>query len=139
MRRSVTLLGVLAQVLLAACAKAAAPVDSLYSIEAQARPARLPAGGKGAVDIRLRTRTGAHLSEEAPLKVSLRAQNLALARDKLTRADAQPLPDGRRFEVPFTAGASGAAALEAEVVFFICTEKLCERQSRTLRVPVTVQ
>jgi hypothetical protein len=43
-----------------------------------------------------------------------------------------------RFEVPFTPTVQGKMSIEAKMTFFICTDKVCARQTKTLNVPVEV-
>ncbi|MEN9797059.1 MAG: hypothetical protein RL653_755 [Pseudomonadota bacterium] len=112
-------------------------VGSLYELSAAGTPARVKAGSKGTFKLEIRPRGDAHISEEAPLKVELAGKNLKLAKDKLARADAAT-PSAPRFEVPFTAEAAGAGAVEVKATFFVCTANLCERQQKVLSVPVAV-
>ena len=43
------------------------------------------------------------------------------------------------FDVPFTASAAGKDELKGTLSFFICTEKLCEKQKREIAMAVEVQ
>ena len=97
----------------------------------------------------IRAQGGAHVSDEAPLKLELTGTQAEPAKTQLAlqglggarRRPGQQYADPR-FEVPFTAAAAGTGTLEAKLTFFICTEKLCARQQKTLlpsrRGPVAV-
>ncbi|MBK9177924.1 MAG: hypothetical protein IPM46_16670, partial [Flavobacteriales bacterium] len=84
-------------------------------------------------------------SDEAPLKIELSSKESQLAKEKLTLADSlnkkkdgeKDYPDPR-FEVGFTPHTQGPTTVEAKMTFFICTEKLCSRQTKNLSLPVEV-
>ncbi len=122
-------------------------VSSLYEVSTQGSSERVKAGAKGKLVIEIRTRPGAHVSAEAPVKVELKGNHLALDKEKLTGADslakAEPGKEGvnPRFEVPFAAQSAGKGGVEGEATFFVCTEKgtqVCLRQKKTISVPVEV-
>jgi hypothetical protein len=92
----------------------------------------------------IKSKSGAHVSDEAPLKLELKGTQLTPAQEKLAlkdsvakKAEGQQYADPR-FEVPFKATAAGKGALDAKLTFFICSEKLCARQQKTFSIPVAV-
>lgn len=120
-------------------------VASLYEIVTDGTSGQLKAAEAGTLVIQFKLKNGAHVSDEAPLKIELSSPGLALSRDKLTLADsANPKKPGEksfpepRFVVPFTPKAPGSTSVEAKMTFFICTEKLCARQQKSLSIPVEV-
>jgi hypothetical protein len=126
-----------------------ADIEKLYEISTTGTVDKLKLGEKGVVVISIRSKSGAHVSDEAPLKIELGAKGdtakLTFAKEKLTLADSVTKKvDGQkytdpRFEIPVTAtGASGKATIEPKLTFFICTETLCARQQKTLSLPVEV-
>lgn len=139
-----------AAALLAAClalaglARAGEPdVAALYDVSTQGSTAELKAGQKGKVAIAIVTKGGAHISDEAPLKIELSSKQGKLDKEKLTLADStargtKEAPADPRFEVGFTPNTQGPVTVEARLVFFVCTEKLCARQSKSLSIPVQV-
>ena len=86
-------------------------------------------------------RPDAHVSPDAPISLALTScPSLKLAKEKLGRPDAKETQaKGVAFDVPFTASAAGKDELKGTLVFFICTEKLCERQKREIAMNVEVQ
>ncbi len=138
MKRSLRAAAFAAPLLAAACALAGQS-DSLYQVESKAAPAELQAGAKGQLEIKIRTKKGAHISDEAPLKISLAGKNVKVEKEQLTKADGAKQEDGPKFEVPFVAEQQGQGSIEADMVFFVCTDKLCERQTKKLSVPVSVK
>jgi hypothetical protein len=108
---------------------------TLYELSTEGSSSTVKVGEKGKLVIEIRPREGAHVSEEAPLKIELTGKQVTPEKGKLTLADAKDkkLP---RFEVPFSATSAGKGAVDAKVTFFICTEKLCARQQKQLSVPV---
>lgn len=134
-------------VLLASVAVAGEPdVSSLYDVRTEGTSTNLAAGGKGAVVISIVAKNGAHVSDEAPLRIELSSKQATLEKEKLTLADSvvkhvdggAQYPDPR-FEVGFTPKAPGALSIDAKLTFFICTDKICARQTKTLSLPVTVK
>jgi hypothetical protein len=126
-------------------ARAADPdPSSLYVVTTEGSSTTLKSGQPGTFVLSIRTVAGAHISEDAPMKLTLSGSGgVAPAKALLSRSDAKsvPKPDGAadpRFEVPLTASAKGQGAVEAKLTFFVCTETLCSRQQKTLSVPVTV-
>ena len=136
---AVVLLGVGA----GAAAEEAVDAASLYELTSDGTSAKLKTGEAGRLVIEIRAKGGAHISDEAPLRVQLKSAALKLSNESLGLKDSTakkvegsfPNP---RFEVPFTAAEKGAASVEASLSFFVCTEKLCSRQQKSLSVPITV-
>ena len=54
-----------------------------------------------------------------------------------TKKNGAEYPDPH-FEVPFTADAAGKASIEAKMKFFVCTDKVCAPQTKTVTLPVDV-
>jgi hypothetical protein len=136
----------LALLLLAAPAAWAADPDpaSLYVLTTEGSSTTLKVGKPGTFILSIQTVAGAHISDEAPMKLTLSGSGgVEPAKALLGRTDAKSVrkPDGAsdaRFEVPLTASAKGQGAVEAKLTFFVCTETLCARQQKTLSLPVTV-
>ncbi|ABF86929.1 hypothetical protein MXAN_3062 [Myxococcus xanthus DK 1622] len=124
----------------------AADVDpaSLYEVSTEGTSTQVKAGEKGTFVLAIKTKAGAHVSDEAPLKLEVKGSQLTPAKEKLVLADSvakkaegQAFADPR-FEVPFTTAAAGKGSVDAKLVFFICTEKICARQQKTFSLPVEV-
>ncbi|MFT3707776.1 MAG: hypothetical protein QM817_08925 [Archangium sp.] len=118
---------------------------NFYDVTTEGTTAKLKAGETGKVVISITAKNGAHVSDEAPLKIELSSKQSKLGKDKLTLADSiTKKKDGEtsypnpRFEVPFTPTAQGPASVDLKMTFFICTEKLCSRQTKNLSLPVEV-
>jgi len=118
---------------------------TLYELTSAGSAQKVKAGDKGKVVVLLKTKSDSHVSTEAPFKIEVTGKGLKPEKDKLALADAvekRTVPDGvadPRFEIPFVATSAGQGALEARLTFFICTEKICARQQKTLSVPVLVE
>ncbi|MBL0693297.1 hypothetical protein [Comamonas sp. JC664] len=124
----------------------AADVDpaSLYEVSTEGTSAQVKAGENGTFVLTIKSKDGAHVSDEAPLRLEVKGTLVTLAKEKLVlsdsvakKAEGQAFTDPR-FEVPFTAASAGKGALDAKLVFFICTEKICARQQKTFSLPVEV-
>lgn len=120
-------------------------VTSLYEVRTDGSSTALKAGEKGKVVIQIKAKNGAHVSDEAPLRIELSSKDAKLDKEKVTLADSlvkkvegsAEYPDPK-FEVGFTPSGAGKANVEAKMTFFICTDKICARQTKTLSFPVTV-
>ena len=136
----------LSLLLLAAPAAWAADPDptTLYVVSTEGSSTALKTGQPGTFVLSIRTVAGAHVSDEAPMKLTLTGSGVVQpTKATLGRTDARPVAKGSgpadpRFEVPLIASAKGQGAVEAKLVFFVCTDTLCSRQQKTVTVPVTV-
>lgn len=114
-------------------------IASFYEVTTEGTSTKLKAGETGKVIIAIKSKNGAHISDEAPLKIELSSAQSKLGKDKLTLADSLAAPkEDPRFEVPFTPTAHGKSSVEAKMTFFVCTEKQCARQVKNLTLPVEV-
>ena len=117
---------------------------SLYEVTTEGTSSQVKAGEKGVFVLAIKTKPGAHVSEEAPLKLLLQSAKLTPAQSRLSQHDsvARKQPGQAhvdpRFEVPFTAASAGSATLDAKLTFFLCMEDRCERKERALSLPVEV-
>jgi hypothetical protein len=118
---------------------------TLYEVTAPETAQKVKVGSKGKVVLFLKTKNDSHVSTEAPFKIEVTGKGLKPEKDRLALADAvekRSVPEGvadPRFEIPFLATSAGPGAVEAKLTFFICTEKICARQQKTLAVPVLVE
>jgi hypothetical protein len=134
----------LVSLLSAACFAQAPDVAALYDVSTEGSSQTVKAGEKGKLVIEFKTKPGSHISGDAPLKIELSGKVAKLEKDKLTAADSvSKKAEGKeyvdpRFEVPFTVATAGKTTVDAKMTFFICTDKVCARQQKTLSVPVEV-
>src|SRR5713101_3210980 len=134
MRTFVRSLLLVCAVAAAAFAEADAHADAAkaYKIETSQAPLKVKKGEKGQAKVTVVPRSDAHVSPEAPLSVTISAgPALELPKQKLGRPDAKATEArGVEFDLPFVGKQAGKDELKAQVTFFICTEKICERQKR---------
>ena len=124
--------------LLALLLLAAAPdVSNTYRIETPA--VKVKKGAPATARVEVVPAKDAHVSPDAPISLTVSGgPGLALTRQKLGRDDAkQTAANGVEFDVPFTASAKDQ--LKGTLTFFICTEKLCEKQKREIALAVEVE
>ncbi|PTL78359.1 hypothetical protein [Vitiosangium sp. GDMCC 1.1324] len=117
---------------------------TLYEVSTEGTSTKVKAGEQGVFVLSIKSKQGAHVSDEAPLKLELKGTQVTPTQEKLALKDSvakkaagQQFADPR-FEVPFKAAAAGKGTLEAKLTFFICTEQLCARQQKTFSIPVEV-
>ena len=112
-----------------------------YTIETSQAPLKVKKGETGQAKVTVVPRSDAHVSPEAPLSMTVSAgPAVDLPKQKLGRPDAKATDaKGVEFDVPFVGKQAGKEELKAQVTFFICTEKLCERQKRDVSLAVVVE
>jgi hypothetical protein len=139
---------VLGSSLLVASLALAAEVDptTLYKITTDGTSAKVPAGKKGTLVLEIQSLKGAHVSDEAPLRIQLSGTgSVSPEKTQLVYGDSVRKPSGSvkypdpRFEVPLAVQGKGPGTVEAKMTFFVCTEQLCLRQQKSLSVPVTAE
>lgn len=120
----------------------AAPPDVSGTYHIETSPVvKVKKGETGKARFEVVPRSDAHVSPDAPISLTVSAgPSLKLAKQKLGRADAKETQaKGVEFEVPFTAASAGKEEMKGSLSFFICTEKLCEKQKREVSLAVEVQ
>lgn len=130
----------------AAFAQSGEQVDpkTLYELTTQGSSQKVKAGGRGTLVVAIKNKSGSHISTEAPFKIEVSGRGLQPAKGQLRLADAvekRAVPDGvadPRFEVAFAASAPGRGEVDANLTFFICTEKICARQQKAISLLVDV-
>lgn len=111
-----------------------------YKIAVDGTTTELKAGAPGLFKLSIRPATGFHVSPEAPLKIGLEGHGVELEKKSLGHGDAQDKnSQAPQFAVKFAAAAAGAQSIAVDATFFVCSEKLCERKSEKLNVPITVK
>jgi hypothetical protein len=112
-----------------------------YRIETSQAPLKVKRGEQGQAKVTVVPRSDAHVSPDAPVSLTVSAgPAVDLPKAKLGRADAKATEaKGVEFDVPFVGKQPGKDELHAQVTFFICTEKLCERQKRDVALAVVVE
>ena len=119
---------------------AAPDVSGTYRIETS-KGLKVKPGETAHAKVEVVPRADAHVSPDAPITLSLTSgPAVKLAKEKLGRPDAKETKaKGVAFDVPFTAAAAGKDELKGTLSFFICTEKLCEKQNKQIAMAVEVQ
>ena len=121
---------------------AALDASSAYKIEAL--PSKVKSGAVAKARLEVVPVQGAHVSPDAPISLTVQSGAFSkVEKEKFGRADARPTDkQGVAFEVPFTAAKAGPGQkdeLHARLNFFICTETLCEKQSRDVTLALEVE
>jgi hypothetical protein len=121
----------------AAADESAARQSATYQVEAP-RTLRVKKGEKANARLAVVPRADSHVSPDAPVSVAVKgSRTLEVPQAKLGRAEAKTTSEkGVEFDVPFIAREAGPGALDADLVFFICTEKLCERHKEHVQLAI---
>jgi hypothetical protein len=113
-------------------------VSGTYRIETP-KVVKVKKGEQASARVEVVPRSDAHVSPDAPISLTMTSgPAVKLAKEKLGRTDAhETKARGVEFDVPFTASARDE--MKGTLTFFICTEKLCERQKRDIALAVEVE
>ena len=119
---------------------------SLYKLSTDGTTAHVAPGKPGTFVLEIQSLKGAHVSDEAPLRIQLSGSGpVTPGKTQLVYGDSMRKPSATvkypdpKFEVPLSVSGKGAGAVDAKVTFFICTAEACLRQQKTLSVPVTAE
>ena len=114
--------------------------DPGYKIEAP-QVIHLKMGQPASARLTVVPRADSHVSPDAPVSLTLTASpSVELSKLKLGRADAKETPQkGIQFDFPVAAKQAGPGSVDADLVFFLCTEKLCERHKEHVRLDVQAE
>ena len=119
-------------------AKEQAPKN--YQLDLQGTSKEVQAGKPGKLELKIKAAPGYHVSAEAPLKIALAAEGLKLDKSALGHDDAKDKKsEAPEFSVGFSAAEKGDKSIAIDAVFFVCSEKICERKTEKLSVPIAVR
>lgn len=126
--------------IVAATVASAQSAKGLYEISTEGTTKSLAAGTRGKIALEFKLVEGAHLSDDAPMKLEFVGTGLQLDAAKLGRKDGKPgsRANDVRFELGFTPKTRGAAKVDAKLVFFVCTDKACLRETSVMSFDVDV-
>ncbi|MFN2549013.1 MAG: hypothetical protein ABR567_16435 [Myxococcales bacterium] len=113
-------------------------VSNTYRIETP-KVVKVKKGETASAKVEVVPRSDAHVSPDAPISLTVSAgPAVSLGKTNLGRAEARETKaHGVEFDVPFTASARDE--VKGTLSFFICTEKLCEKQKREIALAVEVE
>lgn len=112
-----------------------------YTLVTEGSSTKLTAGETGTWALAIVAQHGFKVSPETPLSVTLSSgPGLKLGAAKLARKDlVDPKSKDPAFQTTVTAVAKGTHAIKAELVFFLCTDKLCQRMTALHSTKVVVE
>jgi len=115
---------------IAAFASGKAAPERNYSLTYKSQAASVAIGSAAACDLEITPRSGWKLKAETPFKAKLFASNgVILARDKYASTDFKdPKASTKTISTGFEPTHSGSGTIEAELSFFVCSDRTCQRQ-----------
>ena len=121
-------------------------LGALSEISTEGTSAQVARGKDGLLVVTIRAKGDSHISDEAPLKMSLSGKDVVWSKSEMTRKDAHADPKSPagakypnpQFVVPFKVSGE-SATVQVDVTFFLCTKDLCARQQKTVALPLTVK
>jgi uncharacterized lipoprotein YbaY len=121
-------------------ATAAPGAAATYRVEAP-QSLKVKKGARASARVSVVPRADSHVSPDAPVSVAVSAtSSIDVPQAKLGRAEAKATAQkGVAFDIPFVANAVGPGTVDANLVFFICTEALCERHKEHVQLAVLAE
>jgi hypothetical protein len=118
-----------------------APEGKKYELSFEGTTADLAKGGSGTFALAIKPAPGFKVSNEAPLKIKLASEGLALKKTALSTGDAteKGWTQAPAFAVGFAADKEGQQAIQVDATFFVCDVRICERKTEKVSVPVSVR
>jgi hypothetical protein len=111
-----------------------------YTFDTSGTSQEVQAGKGGNLKLAIKPEAGFHVSPDAPLKISLSGEGVELSKKALGHEDAKDKKsEAPEFEVKFGAVEAGQKSIAVEAMFFVCSEKICERKVEKVTVAVNVK
>jgi len=113
--------------------------DKPYTLKTKGTTTKVKQGKAGTFALQIIPAKGYKVSREAPMKIKLKSKGLELEKKKLGQKDAQNKKStSPKFNVGFKTPAAGAQSIDANAIFFICNEEICQRKVEKVKVAVSV-
>lgn len=111
-----------------------------YTLDTSHSTKEVKVGETGTVSVVITPAAGLKVHDQAPLTASLKpAKGLTLAKTKLTREDVANKGEANpELKAEFGAAAPGPQSVMADLQFFVCAEKWCERQQQAVNIKINV-
>ena len=113
--------------------------DKPYTLKTKGTTTQVKKGAKGAYALQIIPAKGFKVSREAPMKIKLKSSGLKLEKSKLGQKDVHDKKSTDvSFQVGFDAPKTGGQSVDANAVFFICNENICQRKVEKVKVAISV-
>ncbi len=115
--------------------------DKDFKIATDGSTLKVKAGAQGKLVLAVVGINGFKVSQETPFSAKLApSAGLKLEMQQFARKDlVDPKALTPQLKTGFTASAKGPQTVKADLVFFLCTDKLCQRMTSSYDVAVTVE
>lgn len=125
----------------AAVAQEGTATDKDYTLSTQGSAKKVKLGKDAVLAVSIVGKNGFKVSEETPFTLKLEATSgVKLAAAKFTRKElVDPKSTAPAVKTSYTGVAPGANQIKADVVFFLCTDKLCQRMTAQTSIDVLVE
>jgi hypothetical protein len=116
------------------------PAAKDYEITSKVDPGSLATGAGGKLSFTITPKGSYHMKNDTPFKATLTATgDLKLAKAEFTAKDFDdPKAPAKSISTAVTAGAAGDRQVSADLMFFMCTEEICQRFTEKVALTVKV-
>jgi len=115
--------------------------DADYDFVTTGTTTQVKTGREGTFAFSIAPKNGFKVSEDTPLSIALMSDDgLQISQPKIGRKDVvDPKAKSPAWKVAFTGAKPGAHDIKADLVFFLCSDKICQRMTASKAVAVTVK
>lgn len=112
-----------------------------YDLVTTGTTAQVNTGREGTYALSIVPKNGFKVSEDTPLSIALMSDDgLQISQPKVGRKEMiDAKAKAPSWKVAFTGTKPGAHDIKAELLFFLCSDKLCQRMNASKAVAITVK
>lgn len=111
-----------------------------FTVDVSKTTKAVKTGKEGQFILQIKAAPGYKVSKDAPLKIKLASEGVALSKARLKAKDATKKEfTSPTFKVPFEGKAPGDTSIAMDATFFVCDVQICERKTAKVSVPVSVR
>lgn len=111
-----------------------------YALDTTGTTTALKPSGAGQFKLAIKPAAGHYVSPDAPFKITLAAEAVTVDKTAIARADLDdPKAKAPSLKVGLKGDKAGDGKVTADVSFFLCNEKICEKKTEKVVVAVSVK
>lgn len=112
-----------------------------YDLVTTGTTSQVKNGREGTLALSIVPKNGFKVSEETPLSIALMSDDgLQMSQAKIGRKEMiDPKAKAPAWKVAFTGAKLGSHDIKADIVFFLCSDKVCQRMTTSKAVAIVVK
>ena len=112
-----------------------------YDLVTTGTTSQVKTGREGTFAVSIVPKNGFKVSEDTPLSIALMSDDgLQISQPKIGRKElVDPKAKSPAWKIAFTGAKPGAHDIKADLLFFLCSDKICQRMTASKAVSITVK